>query len=54
MDMKKMILNNGFPYKELLIMKRYFRAFRKQNYDPDEPMVEGEDFKNFIFAIARD
>lgn len=52
--MKKMILNNGFSYKELLIMKRYFRAFRIQNYAPDDPMVEGEDFKGFIFSIAKD
>lgn len=52
MNKKKLILNSGFSYKELLVMKRNFQAMRKQNYDPDEPILEDEDLKAHILFIA--
>lgn len=52
MKIRDLILSSGLTMKELLLMKGNFRAFRKQNYDPDEPMIEGEDLKAYILDIA--
>lgn len=54
MDMKKMILNSGLSYRELLLMKSYYRTYRKQNHDQDELITDIEDFEGFIFFIAKD